>query len=88
MIRTWHRKGQTQLPQLLQLVRDPLYIRDGPITRAEAKKIKVEDKLLMFQEGLKNVKHDLYESSTSSRGVTIDWRSETRLVEPKNSHPG
>ena len=72
MMQTQHRKRQPQLPQLLELVRDPLYICGGPITRAKAKKIKVEDKLLMFQEDLKCVKHDLYKSSTSSRGVTID----------------
>ena len=28
-----------------------------------------------------------YEFSTSSRGVTIDWRSETRLAKLKNSYP-
>ena len=71
-MRAWHRKGRPKLSQFPRLVRDPLSIHGGSITRFKAKKMKV-------QNDLKHV-HMVCTSHSTSPGVIgslgESWRAE------------
>ena len=73
LMRAWHRKGRPKLCQFPQLVRDPLSIRGGSITRFKAKKMKVHNRLLLTQNDLKHV-HMICTSHFTSFGVIGNLR--------------
>ena len=66
MMRAWHRKRKPKLCQFPQLVRDPLSIHGGSITRFKAKKMKVHNRLLLTQNDIKHV-HTGCESPTQEQ---------------------
>ena len=68
LMRAWHHKGQPQLFQLPQLVRDPLSIQGGSITRDKAKKTKFHNRLMLAQNDLRHV-HIVCTSHSTSSGV-------------------